>query len=479
MQYNKVDYCFFIIYFERIGGMSMKSCYGLILAAGEGKRMKSKLPKVLHKVCGKSMIDYIIDAVNGADAKETVVVVGHKADVVKEHLAERVRTSFQDKQLGTGHAVMCCEEFLKDKEGIVIVLAGDGPLITKETISKVFEYHNENEASVTILTADAANPTGLGRIVRDGDGAIEKIVEHKDATDKEREITEVNSSNYCFEIKDLLSSLKKLNNNNAQGEYYLTDVVEILKNEGKKVLAYKTDFKEFMAVNSRDQLATASATMKERILNNLMAEGVTIIDPLSTYVESEVTIGRDTVLYPGTFIEGKTVIGEDCVIGHNTRIVNGKIGDNVNIQSSVITDSEIGSSTNIGPFAYIRPESVIGNNVKVGDFVEIKKSNIGDGTKISHLTYIGDSEVGKKCNFGCGTVTVNYDGNKKFKTTVKDGAFIGCNTNLVAPVTVGEGAYTAAGSTVTKDVPNGSLSIGRSKDVIIEGWVEKKGLLKK
>lgn len=457
----------------------MKSCYGLILAAGEGKRMKSKLPKVLHKVCGKSMIDYIIEAVEGAEAKETVVVVGHKADIVREHLGDKVKTSFQDKQLGTGHAVICCEEFLKDKEGIVIVLAGDGPLITKETISKVFKYHNENKASATILTADALDPTGLGRIVRNEAGEINKIVEHKDANEEEKKITEVNSSNYCFEIKELLSSLKKLNNDNAQGEYYLTDVIEILKNEGKKVLAYKTDFKEFMAVNSRDQLATATKAMKERILDKLMANGVTIIDPLSTYIESDVVIGRDTIVYPGAFIEGNTIIGEDCTIGHNTRIVNSKIGNDVDIQSSVIKDSEIGDSTNVGPFAYIRPNSLIGSNVKVGDFVEIKKSNIGNGTKISHLTYIGDSDVGEDCNFGCGTVTVNYDGKNKHKTIVKDGAFIGCNTNLVAPVTVEKNAYTAAGSTVTKDVPEGSLSIGRSKDVILEGWVERKGLLKK
>lgn len=457
----------------------MKACYGLILAAGEGKRMKSRLPKVLHKVCGKPMIDYIIQSVNGAEAKDTVVVVGHKADIVKGHLGDKVKTAFQDKQLGTGHAVMCCEEFLASKDGIVIVLAGDGPLITKETISKVFDYHNENGSSATILTADAPDPTGLGRIVRDENGEIRKIVEHKDASESEREITEVNSSNYCFEIKDLLSALKKINNNNAQGEYYLTDAIEILKNEGKKVLAYKTDFKEFMAVNSRDQLALASTAMKERILLNLMAEGATIIEPSSTYIECDVVIGRDTIVYPGAFIEGNTIIGEECIIGHNTRLVNANIGNSVEIQSSVIIDSQVGDSTKVGPFAYIRPESVIGSDVKIGDFVEIKKSTIGSGTKISHLTYVGDSEVGEKCNFGCGTVTVNYDGSKKYKTIVKDNAFIGCNTNLVAPVTVGECAYTAAGSTITKDVPDGALAIGRSKDVIKEGWVAKKGICKK
>ncbi|MEG0370935.1 MAG: bifunctional UDP-N-acetylglucosamine diphosphorylase/glucosamine-1-phosphate N-acetyltransferase GlmU [Clostridium sp.] len=457
----------------------MKACYGLILAAGEGKRMKSKLPKVLHKVCGKSMIDYIIEAVKGANAKDTVVVVGHKAEIVKQHLGDKVKTAFQDKQLGTGHAVMCCEEFLSNKEGIVIVLAGDGPLITKETISKVFDYHTENKSSATILTADAIDPTGLGRIVRDQNGEIKKIVEHKDATEEERKVTEVNSSNYCFEIKDLLSAIKKINNNNTQSEYYLTDVIEILKNEGNKVLAYKTNFNEFMAVNSRDQLATAASVMKERILNNLMAEGATIIDPLSTYIESEVVIGCDTIVYPGAFIEGKTTIGEDCVIGHNTRILNSKIGNGIEIQSSVIVDSEVKDGAKIGPFAYIRPESVIGKNVKIGDFVEIKKSTIGDGTKISHLTYVGDSEVGEKCNFGCGTVTVNYDGKNKHKVIVKDRAFIGCNTNLIAPIIVGEDAYTAAGSTITNNVPDGALAIGRSRDVIKEGWSYKRALIKK
>jgi bifunctional UDP-N-acetylglucosamine pyrophosphorylase / glucosamine-1-phosphate N-acetyltransferase len=457
----------------------MSKCYGLILAAGEGKRMKSKLPKVLHRVCGKPMINHIISAVKGAGVEDLIVVIGHKSEIVKEHLGESIKTAYQEKQLGTGHAVMCCEEFLKDKEGIVIILAGDAPLITTDTISKVFELHVKNGYSATILTAVAEDPTGLGRIIRNDKGEVEKIVEHKDASEEERKVKEVNSANYCFDIKDLLEALKKINNNNAQGEYYLTDTIEILKTSGKKVGAYKTDFAEFMAVNSKVQLHEANDAMKRRILINHMNDGVTIIDPSSTYIDSDVKIGMDTIIYPGTIIEGNSIIGEDCIVGPNSRIVNSVIENGVEIQTSVILESKVKDGASIGPFAYIRPESVIGKKVKIGDFVEIKKSTIGDGTKVSHLTYIGDAEVGSKCNFGCGTVVVNYDGTKKHKTIIEDNAFIGCNTNLVAPVKVGENAYTAAGSTITEDVPEGSLAIARSKQANKEGWVYKKGIRKK
>ncbi len=457
----------------------MENCYGIILAAGEGKRMKSKLPKPLHKVCGKPMIDHIVDALKNAGVNDSIVVVGHKAEIVKAHLGENIKSVYQEDQLGTGHAVMCCEEFLKNKSGRVIVLAGDAPLITSETISRVFEYHIKNDYSATVLTADALDSTGLGRIIRNAEGNIEKIVEHKDASEEERMIKEVNSANYCFNIEDLQDALKKIENDNAQKEYYLTDTIEILKRSGKKVGAYKTDFVEFMAVNSRMQLQEASNAMRRRVLTRLMEDGVTIIDPASTYVDMDVVIGMDTILYPGTIIEGSTIIGEECIIGPNSRIVSSVIGNGVEIQNSVVLESKVNDNSKVGPFAYIRPESEIGSNVKIGDFVEIKKSKIGDKTKVSHLTYIGDSEVGKGCNFGCGTVVVNYDGTNKYKTKIGDNAFIGCNCNLIAPVEVGNNAYLAAGSTITDNVPDGALAIARERQVNKEGWVEKKGIWKK
>jgi bifunctional UDP-N-acetylglucosamine pyrophosphorylase/glucosamine-1-phosphate N-acetyltransferase len=358
-------------------------------------------------------------------------------------------------------------------------MAGDAPLITGETISKVFEYHKSNGCSVTVLTADAPDPFGLGRIVRNAEGDIEKIVEHKDASEEEKAIREVNSANYCFEIDDLLSALDKLNNNNAQGEYYLTDTIEIIKKSGKKVGAFKTSFTEFMAVNSKMQLLEANDAMRKRILAKHMNDGVIIMDINSTFIDADVKIGMDTIVYPGSIVEGDSIIGEDCIIGPNSRIVDSKIGNCVEVQSSVVLSSEIKELTKVGPFAYVRPESIIGKNVKIGDFVEIKKSSIGDGTKVSHLTYIGDAEVGCGCNFGCGTVFVNYDGTNKFKTIVGDNAFIGCNTNLVAPVKVGDNAYIAAGSTITDDVPEKALAIARARQVNKEGWVEKKNIWKK
>lgn len=457
----------------------MRNCYGIILAAGEGKRMKSKLPKVLHNVCGKPMIDHIIKAMNGANLNDLIVVVGHKAEVVKEHLGNNVSTAFQERQLGTGHAVMCCEDFLKDKEGTVIILAGDAPLITSKTISQVFDYHIKNGYSATVLTADAEDPTGLGRIIRNNQGDIERIVEHKDATEEERNIKEVNSANYCFDIQELLKALKMIDNKNAQGEYYLTDTIEIIKKSGKKVGAYKTDFVEFMAVNSKIQLQEAGQAMNKRTLNRFMDEGVTIIDSNNTYIDSDAKIGIDTVIYPGTIIEGNCIIGEDCIIGPNSRIVNSRIGNGVEIQNSVVLESAVGDGTHVGPFAYIRPESLIGKRARIGDFVEIKKSSIGDGTKVSHLTYIGDAEVGEGCNFGCGTVIVNYDGNKKHKTKIGNHAFIGCNCNLIAPIEIGDNAYLAAGSTITDNVPNGSLAIARERQVNKDGWVDKKNIWKK
>ena len=456
----------------------MYNC-AIILAAGEGKRMKSSTPKILHKVCGREMVNVVIDVMKSAEINDIDVIVGRGSDKVKEATKEReVSYSLQDKQLGTGHAVMCAREFLNKKKGTVAIFTGDAPLITCETVKKLVLFHEEGNYKATILTSIVDNPSGYGRVIREENTEVLKIVEHKDCTEEELKVNEINAGMYCFDIEHLLRSLDKLGNNNAQGEYYLTDIIEILKTEGEKVGAVPIPFEETMGVNSRTQLAEAEKVMKRRINLKHMENGVTLIDPDNTYIDIDVQIDNDTVIYPGNVLQGKTSIGEGCVLYPNSRIQDSVIGKNVSIQSSTILESTVGENTTVGPFAYIRPESVIGKSARIGDFVEIKKSVIGDKTKVSHLTYIGDAEVGSGCNFGCGTVVVNYDGKAKYKTIIGDNSFIGCNTNLVAPVEIHDNTYIAAGSTITKEVPEGALAIGRANQVNKEGWVEKKGLKK-
>ncbi len=451
----------------------------LILAAGQGTRIKSNLPKVLHKVCGKEMVNHVIDTMRKAKIDDINVIIGRGADLVKEKTASRnVSYSLQEEQLGTGHAVKCAINFLKGKKGIVGVFAGDAPLIKSETIEKLFDTHIENNNSATLLSSIVEDPTGYGRIVREGNEVL-KIVEHKDCTEEELKINEMNAAIYCFDIENLLSSLEKLSNDNKQGEYYLTDVIGILKDEDKKVGALSIDYEETIGVNSRVQLAEAEEVLRKRINKMHMENGVTLIDPTSTYIGDDVEIGKDTIIYPGNVIEGNTKIGEGVMIYPNSRISNSIIDNNVEIQSSVIIDSKIGERTTVGPFAYIRPESIIGNAARIGDFVEIKKSTIGNNTKVSHLTYIGDAKVGEHCNFGCGTVVVNYDGKKKNTTIIGNNSFIGCNTNLVSPVTVEDNTYIAAGSTIVNDVKEGELAVARAKQRNIEGWVAKKGFTNK
>lgn len=386
--------------------------------------------------------------------------------------------SLQEEQLGTGHAVKCAIDFLRGKKGVVGVFCGDAPLIKAETVDNLFKTHIENNNSATLLSSIVEDPTGYGRIVRENDEVL-KIVEHKDCTEEELKINEMNAAIYCFDIEMLLNSLDKLSNNNNQGEYYLTDVIGILKEEGKKVGAVTIDYEETIGVNSRIQLAEAEGILRNRINSRHMMNGVTLIDPSTTYIGDDVEIGRDTIIYPGNVLEGNTKIGEGVILYPNSRISNSIILNNVEIQSSVIIDSQIGERTTVGPFAYIRPESVIGSGARIGDFVEIKKSTIGNNTKVSHLTYIGDASVGENCNFGCGTVVVNYDGQKKHKTTIGNNSFIGCNTNLVSPVNVENNTYIAAGSTITNDVKEGELAVARAKQRNIEGWVAKKGLTNK
>ena len=446
----------------------------IILAAGKGTRMKSKYPKVIHKVCGKEMVNHVIDVSKKSGVKDIVAILGHGCDVVKEKLPTDTMIAMQTEQLGTGHAVKMAKDYIKDEDTIV-VLCGDTPLIKEETLKRLFDYHLENGYHTTVLTTEVDNPTGYGRIIRDENQDLLKIVEQKDANEEEKLVKEINSGIYCFNGKSLRESLDLLDNNNAQGEYYLTDTIQIMRNKGLKVGAYNgSTIEELMGVNSRVELSRAEDIMRKRINETHMVNGVTIIDTNSTYIEADVQIGNDTIVYPGAMLRGNTIIGSNCIIGMNSNITNSKIGDYTEIENSTIIDSIVGENTNIGPYAYLRPNSNIGNNVKIGDFVEVKNATIEDNSKASHLSYIGDAHVGKDVNIGCGVVFVNYDGKNKYKSVVKDGAFIGSNSNLIAPVTVEEKGFIATGSTITENVPQGALAIARERQVVKEGWVAKR-----
>lgn len=447
----------------------------VILAAGMGTRMKSKMPKVLHKVCGKPLSKWVIDASKAAGADKVCAVVGHKAETVKEVLGDVCEFALQAEQKGTGHAVMQAMDVIKNSKGEVVILNGDTPLITAETINKAIEYHKNNGNQATVITAILDDATGYGRIVRDNDGSVLKIVEQKDASEEEKKINEVNSGMYVFDAQSLVYALDKITPNNAQGEYYLTDTLEILLSAGKKIGGYAiSDNDEIRGINDRVQLNEAEKIMQKRINEYHMRNGVTMRNPESVYIEDGVEIGNDTEICQNVTIKSGTKIGSDCVIGSGSMLDRAVIHDDVDVLSSVILESEVDEGTHVGPFAYIRPNCHVGKEVKVGDFVELKNSNIDDGTKISHLTYIGDSDVGKRVNFGCGTVTCNYDGKKKYRTTIGDDCFVGCNTNFVSPINVGDGVYIAAGSTITEDIPENSLSIARARQVNKEGWKDKR-----
>lgn len=450
----------------------MSEKFAVVLAAGQGTRMKSKLYKVLHPVCGKPMVQHVVDNLQELNMSRIVVVVGHGAEKVQEQLGDHIEYAMQEKQLGTAHAVLQVAPLLADKPGTTLVLSGDEPLISAETLAKLTADHVASGAAGTILTRIMENPTGYGRIIRNAQGQVERIVEQKDANEEEQRVQEINTGTYCFDNQKLFAALQKVDNKNAQGEFYLTDVIEILQKDGDSIQASVTE-EVTIGVNDRVALAKAEAMMRNRILESHMRAGVTVMDPQNTYIETDVVIGRDTVIYPGTLIGAGTVIGEDCVIGPHTQLVNCQVGDRVEIKQSVLMDSRIESDATVGPFAYVRPNSHVGEGAKVGDFVELKNTTLGKGSKVSHLTYLGDAEIGADVNVGCGTVTVNYDGVKKHKTIVKDGSFVGCNTNLVAPVTVGEGAYIAAGSTINRDVPDGALAIARERQVNKENYANK------
>lgn len=453
----------------------MESFKTIILAAGEGTRMKSKKPKVLHELFHKPMIYHVIKAAQSCNTEALCVVVGHKADQVKQAIEkiENISFALQEQQLGTGHAVMQAGEFIEEDKNILI-LYGDTPLITKESLQQLLDFHKKEQNSVSIVSAIVENPAGYGHIIRDKNGNFVKNIEHKDASEEQKQIKEINTGIYCFQGAALKKALSELKNDNVQGEYYLPDTLEIILQHGGKVNALVTeDVTAFFGINSRVQLAEATAIMQKRINQKHMENGVTLISPENTWIDNEVEIGQDTIIQPNTMIEGNTKIGEDCNIGPNTKLSNMVIGNGVQMQSTTAMDSTIGNDAIIGPFAYIRPNCHIADKVKVGDFVEVKNSNVGKGTKIPHLTYIGDTDAGEKINFGCGSITVNYDGSKKHRTVVEDNVFVGCNANLVAPVTVKKGSYIAAGSTITRDVPEDVLAVARARQQTIEGWVKK------
>lgn len=446
----------------------------IILAAGEGTRMKSDIPKTLHKVCGKEMIKYVIEAAENSGIEKNIVVLGHGKEKVGHNIKDmNVITVEQpigaSSPYGTGFAVMSALDFINDDD-TVIILCGDGPLIRKETLSAFMKYHEDRGCAASVMTACLDNPKGYGRIVR-SDDAIMNIIEEKDASEEVKKIKEINTGIYCFSGKLLKYALSKIDTDNSQREYYLTDTIKVLNNGNYKVCGWiLEDSTDIKAVNDRIQLAEVTKIMQERINKKHMLSGVTIIDPENTHIEESVVIGSDTVIYPGTILEGKTAIGSCCTIGPNARIIDSNVKNNVTIESSKVIEAVIDDGTNVGPFAYLRPGTKLGKNVKIGDFVEVKKSIIGDNSKSSHLAYIGDAEVGKDVNIGCGVVFVNYDGKNKHKTTVGDGAFIGSNSNLVAPVNIQKGGYVACGSTITDDVEEGDLAIARARQV------NKKGL---
>ncbi len=449
-------------------------CTAVILAAGKGTRMKSALPKVLHKIGGKVMVQHVLDVATQAGATNNIVVIGFGAAAVQKALEGQADFVIQQEQQGTGHAVLQAAPLLTAAPGTVMVLCGDTPLLTAASLTKLLAAHHEQSAEATVLTAVMPDATGYGRIVRNADGQVVKIVEQKDATLVEQQISEVNTGIYCFEQQALLAALQQINCDNSQGEYYLTDVIDILVRSSKKVGALSVaDYRETLGINSRSQLAEAELIFRRRKLRELMDQGVTILDCNSTFIDQQVVIGTDTVIYPFTWIEGTTQIGKNCEIGPNTRLQNTRIGNSVILHFTYAHDCVVDDAAIVGPYVHLRPDTHLSAGVKVGNFVEVKNSIIGKDSKVPHLSYIGDTDMGERVNIGSGTITVNYDGVHKHRTIIEDDAFIGCNSNLVAPVVVAQGAYVAAGSTITKNVPAKSLGVARARQNNLAGWVDK------
>ncbi len=448
----------------------------LILTAGKGKRMKSSIPKVLHPILGQPIINYVIEEVKKISPEKTVLVVGYGSDDVKKALkSDQLSYVRQSRQLGTAHAVMSSRRVLDGYDGTVLILCGDSPLIRHETLSKFINTHKKAKSLLSILTAKVSNPYGYGRIIRNGRGRLTAIVEEKDATPEQRSLNEINSGIYCVETSFLWKALDQIDKKNNQKEFYLTDIVGIASTSGVKVNGFNlNDEEEIMGINNRVELSHAQELLRKRINEKLMLSGVTILDPEQTYISPQVSIGKDSVIYPQSFIYGKTKIGKRCKIGPSVWIEDTEIKNDSTIKfSSYIEKSLIGANVMIGPFAHLRPYSELMDGAKIGNFVEIKKSKIGNSSKVQHLSYVGDATVGKRVNIGAGTITCNYDGLHKYQTIIEDDVFIGSDTMLVAPVKLGRGATTGAGSTITKDVKSESLAIGRAKQVTIKNWKRK------
>jgi bifunctional UDP-N-acetylglucosamine pyrophosphorylase/glucosamine-1-phosphate N-acetyltransferase len=444
----------------------------VILAAGEGKRMRSRQPKMLHQLCGRPLIAYPLRLARTL-ADRIVMVVGPGADGVRSAAGPDVRVVEQRERLGTGHALSQAQA--ECGTGRIVVLAGDMPLLSADTVERLVSHHAASGAVATVLTAVVDRPHGYGRILRQG-GRVKRIVEDRDATDDEKNVGEINTSVYCFDAGRLWSALGRLRPDNEQGEYYLTDVISLLTRAGARVEAVSvSDPVEALGINDRRQLAALAAIQRARILDRLMLDGVTIVDPATTYVDDTVAIGADTVVHPHVVIEGVSSIGTDCVIGPGCQLRQSRLGDRVTLRPyCVLTDAVVEDEAELGPFCHLRPQAHIGVKAKIGNFVEVKKSRVGRGAKANHLAYIGDATVGDHVNIGAGTVTCNYDGVAKHPTTIGDGAFVGTNSTLVAPLTIGDGAYIGGGSTITKDVPAGALAVGRAHQIVKEGWASRR-----
>ncbi|MFF5184067.1 bifunctional UDP-N-acetylglucosamine diphosphorylase/glucosamine-1-phosphate N-acetyltransferase GlmU [Streptomyces sp. NPDC000345] len=451
----------------------------VVLAAGEGTRMKSATPKVLHELCGRSLVGHVLAAARELDPENLVVVVGHAREKVTAHLAEvdaSVRTAVQEEQNGTGHAVrIALEQLGGGVEGTVVVVCGDTPLLTGATLSALAAAHHSDGNAVTVLSAEVPDATGYGRIVRDGSGAVTGIVEHKDASDEQRAIREINSGVFAFDGALLADALKKVRTDNSQGEEYLTDVLGILREAGHRVGAsVAADHREIAGINNRVQLSEARRILNDRLLTAAMLSGVTVIDPATTWVDVTVTFEQDAVVHPGTQLHGSTHLGEGAEVGPNSRLRDTAVGAGARVDNTVSVSAQIGPGASVGPYAYLRPGTRLGAKGKIGTYVETKNASIGEGTKIPHLSYVGDATIGEYSNIGAASVFVNYDGQDKHHTTVGSHCRTGSDNMFVAPVTVGDGAYTAAGSVITKDVPPGSLAVARGQQRNIEGWVARK-----